>query len=82
LFEGVTVPFVNQADTKDLKNYHYLSLGGGGTVGAYVCHRQPTFARFHAIRKIPNNDPKFHQPLIVDGVGKSTRALFGFLNKC
>jgi len=32
-------------------------------------------------RQIPNSDPKFHQPLIVDGVGKSTRALFAILNK-
>ena len=27
-----------------------------------------------ATRHIPNSDPKFHQPLIVVGVGKSTRA--------
>jgi hypothetical protein len=27
------------------------------------------------------SDPKFHQPLIVDGVGKSTRASFAILNK-
>ena len=25
------------------------------------------------IRQIPSNDPKFHHPLIVDGVGRSTR---------
>ena len=29
----------------------------------------------------PCGDPKFHQPLIVDGVGKSTRASFAILNK-
>jgi len=34
-----------------------------------------------ATKQIPNNDPKFHQPVIVDGVGNSTRALFGILNK-
>ena len=34
-----------------------------------------------ANRQIPNRDPKFHQPLIVDGVGKSTRASFAILNK-
>ena len=28
-----------------------------------------------AIRQIPNSDPKFHQSLIVDGVGKSTRTI-------
>jgi len=33
------------------------------------------------IRQIPRSDPKFHHPLIVDGVGKSTRALFAILNK-
>ena len=27
------------------------------------------------------SDPKFHHPLIVDGVGKSTRASFAILNK-
>jgi hypothetical protein len=32
-------------------------------------------------RQIPNSDPKFHQPLIVDGVGKSTRVLFIIFNK-
>ena len=32
-------------------------------------------------RQIPNSDPKFHQPLIFDGVGKSTRASFAILNK-
>jgi len=34
-----------------------------------------------ATRQIPSNDPKFHQPLIVDGVGKSTRKSFAILNK-
>ena len=34
-----------------------------------------------ATKQIPNSDPKFHQPLIVDGVGKSTRASFVILNK-
>jgi hypothetical protein len=34
-----------------------------------------------ATRHIPNNDPKFHQPVIVDGVGRSTRALFAILNR-
>ena len=29
-------------------------------------------------KQIPNSDPKFHQPLIVDGVGKSTRVSFAF----
>jgi hypothetical protein len=33
-----------------------------------------------ATRQIPNSDPKFHHPLIFDGVGKSTRALFAILN--
>ena len=32
-------------------------------------------------RQIPNSDPKFHQPPIVDGVDKSTRALCAILNK-
>jgi hypothetical protein len=32
-------------------------------------------------RQIPNSDPKFHQALIVDGVGKSTRASFAILNR-
>lgn len=30
-------------------------------------------------RQIPNSDPKFHHPLIVDGVGRSTRALLAIL---
>jgi len=32
-------------------------------------------------KQIPNSDPKFHQPLIVECVGKSTRASFAILNK-
>ena len=31
-------------------------------------------------RQIPNSDPKFHHPLIVDGVGRSISALFAILN--
>jgi hypothetical protein len=34
-----------------------------------------------ATRQTPNRDPKFHHPLIVEGVGRSTRALFAILNK-
>jgi hypothetical protein len=34
-----------------------------------------------ATRQIPNKDPKFHQPLIVDGVVKSTSASFAILNR-
>jgi hypothetical protein len=34
-----------------------------------------------ATRQIPSSDPKFHQPLIVEGVGKSTRASFAILNR-
>ena len=34
-----------------------------------------------ATKQIPNSDPQFHQPLIVDGVGKSTGASFAILNK-
>jgi len=34
-----------------------------------------------ANKQIPSTDPKFHQPLIVDGVGKSTRASFAILKK-
>ena len=34
-----------------------------------------------ATKQIPRSDPKFHQPLIVDGVGKSARASFVILNK-
>jgi hypothetical protein len=30
----------------------------------------------YATRQIPNSDPKFHQPLIVGGVGKSTRDVY------
>jgi len=33
-----------------------------------------------ATKHNPSSDPKFHHPLIVDGVGKSTRALFAILN--
>lgn len=32
------------------------------------------------VRQIPSSDPKFHHPLIVDGVGRSTSALFAILN--
>ena len=72
---------MNQADTKVLKNYYYLSLGARGTVDAYLCQRQAISPHFHAIRKNPNNDQTFHRPLIVDGFGKSTRVLFVVLNK-
>ena len=34
-----------------------------------------------ATRQTPGSDLKFHHPLIVDGVGKSTKALFAILNK-
>ena len=34
-----------------------------------------------ATKQSPSNDPKFHQPLIVDGVGRSTSALFAILNR-
>ena len=34
-----------------------------------------------AARHIPRIDPKFHHLLIVDGVGRSTRASFAILNK-
>jgi len=44
-------------------------------VRKFVCYNQPVN------KQIPNSDPKFHQPLIVDGVGKSTRASFEILNK-
>jgi len=33
-----------------------------------------------ATKPIPSSDPKFHQPLIVDGVGRSTKASFAILN--
>jgi hypothetical protein len=33
-----------------------------------------------ATRQIPSSDPKFHHHLIVDGVGRSTNALFAILN--
>lgn len=35
--------------------------------------------RICAIRHTPISDPKFHHPLMVDGVGRSTRALFAIL---
>ena len=31
--------------------------------------------------RFPKSDPKFHQSLIVDGVGKSTKASFAILNR-
>jgi hypothetical protein len=34
-----------------------------------------------ATKQIPSNDPKFHHPLIVDGVGRSTNASFASLNR-
>jgi len=35
------------------------------------------------IRQIPSSDPKFHHPLIVDGVGKSTSAFLAiFISGC
>jgi hypothetical protein len=34
-----------------------------------------------ATRHIPNNDPKFHQPLIVHGVGTSIRESFAISNR-
>jgi hypothetical protein len=35
--------------------------------------------RICMIRQIPISDPKFHHPLIVEGVGKSTTAPFAIL---
>jgi hypothetical protein len=37
--------------------------------------------RICAIRQTPSSDPKFHHPLIVDGVGRSTRALLAILRR-
>jgi hypothetical protein len=34
-----------------------------------------------AARQIPSSDPEFHQAIIVDGVGRSTRASFAILNR-
>jgi hypothetical protein len=34
-----------------------------------------------ATRQIPSSDPMFHQPLVVDGVGRSTRASLAILNR-
>jgi hypothetical protein len=34
-----------------------------------------------ANRHMPSSDPKIHQPLIVDAVGRTTRALFAILNR-
>ena len=34
-----------------------------------------------ATRHIPSSDPNFYHPLIVYGVGRSTRASFAILNK-
>jgi hypothetical protein len=34
-----------------------------------------------ATRQIPSSGPEFHHPLIVEGVGKSTRASFAILNR-
>jgi hypothetical protein len=34
-----------------------------------------------AARQIPNSDPEFHYPLIVDGSGRSARASFVILIK-
>jgi len=34
-----------------------------------------------ATKQIPRSDPKIHQSLIVDGVGKSTGASFAILSK-
>jgi hypothetical protein len=33
------------------------------------------------IKQRPNKDPKFHQPEILIGAGRSTKALFIILNK-
>ena len=32
-------------------------------------------------KQIPGSDPKFHQPLIIDGAGKCTGASFVILNE-
>jgi len=34
-----------------------------------------------ATRQIPRSEPKFHHPVLVDGVGKSIKALFAILNR-
>ena len=36
---------------------------------------------FCITRQTPNSDQRFHQLLIVDGVGRSTKASFAILNK-
>jgi len=48
-----------------------VSMLGQHCIAAIIC----------ATKQIPNSDPKFHQPLIVDGVGKSTKISFAVLNK-
>jgi len=48
----------------------------GGTVWLEIVRLQ-----FVQLKQIPRSDPKFHQPLIVGGVGKSTGASFAILNK-
>ena len=39
--------------------------------GQYIARNTRTPVRICAIRQIPNSDPKFHHPLIVDGAGKA-----------
>jgi hypothetical protein len=46
-----------------------------------ISHSKHSPIAICATRQIPNNDPKFQHPLIVDGVGRSTRASFAILNR-
>jgi hypothetical protein len=37
--------------------------------------------RICVTKQTPSSDPKFHHPLIVDGVGRSTKASFAILKR-
>jgi hypothetical protein len=58
-----------------------LTLVNAMSVFGQYCIARNSPVTICATRQIPGGDPNFHQPLIVDGVGKSTRASFAILNR-
>jgi hypothetical protein len=58
----------------------WLTLLHAASMFGQQCMARNSPVTICATRHIPINEPKFHQLLIVDGVGKSTRASFAILN--
>jgi hypothetical protein len=57
-----------------------ILLNAMSIFGQY-CEARNSPVRVCATKKIPNGDPKFHHPVITDGAGRSSKALFATLIK-